>query len=508
MRTMVILALLTFLACEPEHEKASIRLLSTELRFSPASLNEEAAHKIVISGNSLSLKSIRESFLLVKYSGKDKLDLNGRIIGLEYSIKSIKRGREFELKPKNSLVGGLTYALYFKEKNAYYLKHKIYIKRVPPKILSHDLGAGLWPVVGKNRLYFSFIFDQEIILTEEDSVQLKSKEGEVLELDKIIVKSSKKVVEVQIKASQLQPMKQYYFEFKKIRNLDAREAPIKAQQLVVGREQLVFREHAPANFLTSGSGIELSWLLSNDHQAEIFFGEDEKALDCLGGPCPLDLETKYVNKEARGFLSRIFLPNLKAQTSYHVIVRARDHQGAILLAAGPIQTAVLSEISLTEILVNPLGKAENASEFIEYVNFSSVNRELSGLRLVIEDQENQRHQCPLFKKGGPNIWPPQSYLVIVGSDFDDSLLPIPDAAVLIRLTQKSLCGGLSNNKAKIIKLMEGENTLLDRYSGSLWPGSAGQSINKRESKGLDEADNYCYSKPDYGPTPGADRGQC
>lgn len=500
MKIILLFLALALGGCDSKEEHAQVRAMTEGMQFSPDSLNEEETQKIVIKAKGISLARLRESFLLIKYSEQSSLSKCDTINGFEYAIKTIKKGVEYELKPKVALAGGQSYGLYLKEKNSCSLKHKFFIKRAPPKLLSHDLGIGEWPVVAKNRIYFSFIFDQEIILKDEKSVQLESSDKKALEIEKIIVRSSKKMIELQINTEQLQLSGKYQFQFSKISNLDAREASLNPVKFMVGRGQMLFKEQAPANYLVSDRDIELSWVLNNDHHAEVFFGRDTASTDCLGTPCPRDFPTSLFRPEKNGYLSKMVLPDLEASSDYYVIVRARDHQGTILLSSGMVRTAPSTQISFSEILVDPdASKVENSGEFIEYFNFSQNDLEFLDLGLVLEDPGASK-ECIIASKKSPLLWPKESYLVIVGGDFDASRYALSDNAQLIRLKQKSLCGGLSNNKAKTIKLVDEHLRVLDRYNGHLWPGQADQSIKKLNLRGLNEAPNYCYSSPSPGAT--------
>ncbi len=157
MKIILLFLALALGGCDSKEEHAQVRAMTEGMQFSPDSLNEEETQKIVIKAKGISLARLRESFLLIKYSEQSSLSKCDTINGFEYAIKTIKKGVEYELKPKVALAGGQSYGLYLKEKNSCSLKHKFFIKRAPPKLLSHDLGIGEWPVVAKNRIYFSFI---------------------------------------------------------------------------------------------------------------------------------------------------------------------------------------------------------------------------------------------------------------------------------------------------------------------------------------------------------------
>jgi hypothetical protein len=67
---------------------------------------------------------------------------------------------------------------------------------------------------------------------------------------------------------------------------------------------------------------------------------------------------------------------------------------------------------------------------------------------------------------------------------------------------------LANGKKKQIKLYQGQDRLLDRFSVELFADKEGQSLLRRNPRGLDGASNYCYADEAYAPTPGRTNGPC
>lgn len=506
MRLLIMSIFMIFAGCDERHSEGEKKFLK-KFKFTPSILTEENPQRIQIITTHESVRSLKKILLLLPYEGRDTVVIKDTIKPIKFIVKMLERSEKFELRPKSALAGGKSYGIYLCQNNQCEIKHKFYIQNSPPQLIAHNLGSGEWPIITRNRIYYEFKFNQPIFIPDEDSVKLISHDNKDLEITKIMVRPTKQTIEIEIKPGQLEDQQSYYFLLKRVSNFDARETHFE-QKFIVGRDELPLREHSPVRWYSSAREIELSWHLNNAYKAEVFFDEEEKNLNCLGGFCPIEYDAKSFSKN--GFSSTALLSNLKPQAKYNIIIRARDHQGKVLLAKGIIETGGPSEITLSEIYINPVNNGSDAQwEFLEYINFSSHEKQLSNLRIIISDNLNNKYrECVLVEKEFVFAWPSQGYLLIVGADFKEENFNIPKNTKIIRLKQKTLCGGLADAQSKNIKLVLGENTMLDRYKGHLWTGENGKSIQKRDIKGLDEERNYCYSGAESGPSPGAPGDQC
>lgn len=485
MKLILLFAIMSLMGCRKP--SALLREEEAILSIKPERVKEEAP--IFAIESSLTARALKEALLLLPYS-EEKLiknpSLNDR---LEYSLTRDKSTESYRLKPKKSLIGGRYYAFYVLNNNEYHFLYKIYVEREAARIVATTLEKTSLPNVAKNRIYFSFVFNQEIWLSDDDAVELKSREGDSVEIELMTLRLSKKHLEVHIKAGQLEESKTYYFQFNNIVNLDKRVSVIDPLQFIVGREEISLEENRAPQVMIANNGIEISWHLNQAHTSELYFGDNEAGLDCLGQLCPMELG---MNKTKKSFLSKSFIGKLKPMTTYHIVLRAEDYQGNILLRKASIQTEAPSSLGLSEILLNPSVKPEAKGEYIEYRNIGKEELYLGDIFLHL-DNNRSSHQCQIIAAGEEVAIAPKSYIRIVGKDYDEKSNPVNAHTTLVRAKQKSLCGGLHNKIPTVIKLVRGQSHILDYYAGHLWPAKVDQNIKKRDPEGLDEAKNYCYS---------------
>lgn len=466
---------------EPKDEELS------EMRFSPERIAEEAP--TLELETFLPRKELNEKLILMLYQEKNVIEKLASNEKISYTLKKIKDKNTYILKPKKPLIGGLSYALYFFENDKYYLKHKIYIERAPANIVFANKDKSTSLIVPQNKIYFLFDFDKPIWLSDDNAVELKTPLGEALDVESMKLSPDKKRLELGIRAGQLKAKNDYCFHFNRIVNLDNRISIIEPIHFQTGDDAPKLEEVSPARVWSGAHGLEIRWQLNQDHQSEVYFGEDEHSLDCGGKFCPMNFLRKKLKKE---FLSYIFIPNLKPNTKYHLMVKSRDYQGQTLFAKASVATSAPSGLTLSEVFVHPRTKPETKGEFIEYYNFSDENLLLSDI-FVRLDTALSSHQCQLISADESLELGPKHYLRIVARDYEEEAHAVKKLVSFIRLKQKTLCNGLSNTLPTTITLIKGQNTILDRYAGHLWPAKIEQSIKKRDPKGLDEANNYCYS---------------
>lgn len=443
----------------------------------------------------MSLSKLRSSICLIK-NPKQDIYLEKPDSAVDFKIKSVGLlEKDYWLLPKKSLMAASYGWYYFDHKiAAWRLKQFFVSKGLKARLIRHDLGSGELPLVALNRRFFSFWFDQEIEFSNDQSVKLYDKNNNLLYLDSILIRPQYKSVEVVVKSDQFELDQEYSFHFP-----DLITEPL---SFIVDSAQPELVELAVPKILRSDSSIELDFLFNNDHVSEVFFGYDPGVHECLETFCPIETRSIIIdNKNTINFLSHIVINKLKANTDYHIVVRSEDRAGSSIVQGARITTAHPSHIVWSEIMPRPQ-KREN-DEFIEMVNLSKQAIDFNQLDLVIENIDgSSSRSCELVRNFS---WPAAGYVLIVGGDFHEDNYKIPAEAKIIRLKQKTLCGGLANRQAKIIKLVNGLQ-LVEKFNGLLWQSPAGLSINHLDLRGLDEVKNYCYSDPNLGPTPGQKNG--
>lgn len=498
MKNLLSLSILMLLAaCGRNHFLSGHKQLS----FGPDVLLEEEPQKIKIHDWYSSSKKLKNSLLVIKYSGRDEVTLNEFSESIEFKIKSTRKNHEFEMIPQ-FLPGASHYGIYYCQSKKCSIKFKFYVKSAPPKLVSHDWPEGEWPIIAQNRIFFSFRFAQPIYVPHSESLKIYSKEGNEIYIEKFFVQKNE--IHVQIKANQLSYGGNYYFLLDQIYTVDKRKSTIE-KKFKVGLSALPFVSLSQPNFLLMQNGAEFSWFLNNDHRLEIFIKKNGRAIDCSDENCSIERNTVASKIDGkRGYLSTVFISGLKPKSEYSVSILVRDLQNHKLEYEKDFETTSKSYITLSEILVNPHSdQRSNQYEFLEYVNFSSHDEIISDMHLIVEDSLSKKYRdCLLIPKNNTLIWPAHSYLLVVGHDFDEQKIAVPHSTKIIRLKQKSLCGGLSNSRAKNIKLVLKNKVILDRYGAHLWPGDKGSSIQKLDVNACDEVSNYRYSAKGHGPSPG------
>lgn len=445
-------------------------------------------NKLIIKTVYSTVKEISENIKLVENPTKEYLEHEAQEIAIK--IKTLEKNLLFSVVPKkNSLKHGSNYGLYIK-KELVYVFNANYIEA---SLIKSDLEN----IVPSNRINFNFIFDQPIYINDDDAVEIKT-QGKSPEIKKIIVSADKKNLEIILQKHALVENQDYVFVFNKILNVDHQKINIASMTFSAGPPAPKLQELLPVKIYAGYNSAEISWQLNNFYKAELFFGEHLLSYDCLGAACPLKLTT------ASNFINTIYF-NMKSNKYYDFILRAEDLQGDILVSSGTFKSLSDATLRFSEILINPKNthkSSENEHEFIELVYVGKENNFFKKLELVVEDVENNKSKrCALLGSEEILEIKPKDYILIVGADFDEKLKNTNSHTKIIRLPTKNICGGLPNNRPLLLKIFENDY-VLDRYGGYLWEAPEGLSVVRKEPEGLDELNNYCYSDPARGPTPG------
>jgi hypothetical protein len=186
-------------------------------------------------------------------------------------------------------------------------------------------------------------------------------------------------------------------------------------------------------------------------------------------------------------MSQAYMRNLKSNTSYHVIMRAEDRQGEILITSAVFKTQSQSSLRFSEILVHAI---DNQEEYVKFVYNNKEEHEFNNLKLLVErPAENYSATYILASAEKTLILKPGAHIWIGAKDFKTAKAAPDD--LIININKKNI---FANNKSSFIKVID-DNNIYDRFSGYLWPSPPGKVIKRRELWGLDEKDNYCYFQP-------------
>lgn len=231
---------------------------------------------------------------------------------------------------------------------------------------------------------------------------------------------------------------------------------------------------------------------------EVWFGQAGRALDCLGGPCPVVGVSS--GGAAGNFPHSAQLAGLTVDITYDFLVVAEDEVGSVARQQGSFTTAPLPKITINEFLADsPDGVSDPDGEFIELVSFEpSVTTDVSGWRVEETTASGSVKTCTL--PSGASL-PPGGFLVMVPSGFDET--PYGDVPDNVRATLSSWCG--LNNEPITLLLKDGNGRPIAGISTASEPGN-GKSLERIAPDAPDAPESFCESRSDVGPTPGAENG--
>jgi len=460
-------------------------------------------HTIIISAqNKPKLKDLKSRMVIMSDPEHEILKNISQEKNMIFNLKMSKKPGYYSLEiNKKELRPGSYVGLYMKEDSGaqWELKYLFYISYPQAKLVSHDVTER----VSKNRIIFSFKFDQAIKVLDDHAIKLRTESAQVPSISSIRVSPDAMTLVVRLeKDIKLIEEHNYSFVFDNLVNLDNKKIILEPINFIATETQEHLNIIKEASFDASSDSVEITWHLNNNYLSELYFGEDLSGdYNCLAQSCPRIASGVPSLKPDKSFMGKYFLTGLKACATYYYILRAEDYQGQILISSGVFKTRASQGLRFSEILINPHQKPQHKAEFIEFFYAGPEPKRMENLRLIFEGPENSSQACVIASPQNPVYVRPKEYVLIVGHDFDEVGAQVPHGAVIVRLAKKSLCGGLANEKPQSIKLVD-EAGLVDRYGGYLWPTPKGASVLKRDFWGLDEFDNYCYSDAARGPTPG------
>ncbi|HXW52942.1 MAG TPA: hypothetical protein VEL47_02425 [Myxococcota bacterium] len=514
--------LLLIVSCMPElagdlsKQETSPTIFSVEPNSFHVDAVKDLSFDLKFSGQKISQKELRRRIFLLKQPSQEKLDESDLDQALKIKIRKIAFGR-WEIRTKRLLESGMTYGLYFKDKNTEQIEliHSFLVRDKPAELIRE--GAHL-DLVESGRTAFTFNFDQPIYLRDDDVVKIVSLDEpeSKIEIESLTVARDGHSLEVKltrIRTSPLLPDKRFAFVFSDgLKNQSGLSTVIDPVEFLVIAPQKAMREVEPLRLKTSHDAVEFNWALSQPHVSYVLLRAEEARPSGKSDTWSLkQVSFPVVGHDDMSFHhDRLFVAGLLSNRLYRFVLANIDDKGRVISATGSFKTRKHETLRISEVMIKPKktrSAKEYGGEYIEIVNVGNEAVELDGLRLSVEDQESlSLSVCKLVSSSAK--LKRNSHALIVGQGFLEDHYELARGTVLLRLPQKSLCGGLSNGKKKIIRLERGEGHLVDRFGGYKWQTVAGQSVQRVDLLGLDEDYNYCYGALDVGPTPGRVNGPC
>jgi hypothetical protein len=441
--------------------------------------------------NNGSRKLINSNLLIIEQSGKKE--------NIYFRIKKLRNKNGFTVEPKSKLEAGKLYGLYWqKSEGEWELKLLFAIHDESPKLLFHDLPKGEEVLVQTKRRHFTFYFDKPIMLLDKKTITLINQRGESIPFQDIQLKLDHSLELILAEKSELSSKETYLLSLKGLTGRD--NSPVADIEIKFKADV----QSTPTKNLTEPeiriayNGILISQKAGQAHRNAFYFGMEGKKHDCLQKSCPIVVESTEL---AQHHLSRLFVP-LKPNTGpYHIIMKESDKISSNIISGGTIKLKENPKIMFSEIFNNPKSREESKQEFVEFYNAGESIISIKNSELLLMDK-NHKKKDRLCRLPEAKI-SPKSYFLLVGQDFDASAFVLAPDLAIVRLEQKSLCGGLSNNNEQNIAFISDKGELFDYYGVMLNAAPLGMSIGRKNILGLDEATNYCYSKSDKGPSPGS-----
>jgi hypothetical protein len=429
----------------------------------------EHAHELVVkTDEKYSAKKLEK---ILKIYAQDKL--------INYKIKSRLRDELFSVIPdKKALEPGVYHQVYIESE----LKYIFYVMHKAAQLINHTFTH-----VTPERKNFLLVFDQPIILTEDNALEIISDDLEKIKLKQIRISPDKLNMSIYLDNNMsLSEDKKYKVIFNNFLTLDNKKIILDTLEFVPEAEDNQVHEQRPI-FYRGYEKAEIIWPQEKLAHTELYLAEDFTRNYRR-------LTQTYAQKIAT---QDIVLSDLKPNSAYHVIARTEDLKGNIELVSGVFTTLDEENWRFSEIFINARAGEAKKADFIELIYTGTQAKEISQLSLLIN-----KRKCDFISLAHVVIAQPGDYILLVGSDFDEHAAQIPARAHILRSTKKNLCGRLPKSKPALIRLVS-KNRLLDTYSSHAWEGKkSNESIVRLNPRGLDERDNYCYSDPLDGPTPG------
>lgn len=483
-------------ACAPNNVDGDHEVNAMVVQSTNYHLKGEHDIAILQSPNGTSAKKLQANIVVMREPKSESI-VAGSKPDVLVKLKKVTNNH-YLVQAKSPIPAG-RYGIYFggdKEKSITLL-HSFFSAARPRLVANNFLKSH----VDKNRIWFSFDFDQPVLI-HEDTVSLVTRDidASLPLINKVLVSFDRKTLFVRLGPEILfSENKRYAFLFKASLTDDALvPIDIAPQEFIVGESISPETVNEP-KLSWSDNSATVTWLDKEPHDVKLLFHDHDQNILLLSAHSP----------SVSSGIMRLHATHLLPKTNYRVLVRHENSRGEIAIIRREFVTNANMPLYISEIMNNPDGDDRGDGEYIEIANVSSDDISLEGIYLSIEDVASGiTHDCPLSSKEAAAIVEKNSHAIITSAEFTSAAYSAIDPAAVIKLPQKTLCHGLANNKPKIITLHYNDGSFIDRYGGFLWHTKKGQSIQRKDKKGLDVANNYCYSNIRYGPTPGRLNGPC
>lgn len=258
-----------------------------------------------------------------------------------------------------------------------------------------------------------------------------------------------------------------------------------------------FVEQKPISISSSENSVEFVWALSNEHDSLISISDMDDVPLCPRESCQPAVPSVPSGVDGKnGHLTRQYIGGLRPNARYNFMVRSQDRSGDILINRGAFSTSGNEYLRFSGFMIDPQiqkGEPQSVGEYIEVINIGDADVPLDDIKIQIEDDHlGSFVDCSVSSQGSDvSIGPGQRFL-LTSSRFKEEHLGFSNSASIIMLSQRTLCGGLSNSRPKIIKLHRGNGHFIDRFGGKPWINKKERGLRRKDPRGLDEPTNYCY----------------
>lgn len=239
---------------------------------------------------------------------------------LKFIAKKNQLG-EIKISFLKKLYGGQTFIICFNDKEI----SSFTIKRAEPVLVEHNLGPGLWPLVPENRVFFTFIFAEEIFLGKKFKADFMQDNKALFSAQKTRLHKHKKALTVEVKAGQLKPGQGYAIFLQNISNQENEKTKnIKVNFLAgISYPSLSPKSAIKADF--KNGAVKIAWSFNNPHwfRAEIY--NDGKLVARKLG--------EAFSKKGQGigkYESKISFNNLPENKFYKIKICSLDFQHNII----------------------------------------------------------------------------------------------------------------------------------------------------------------------------------
>lgn len=523
MRWLAVLILLP--GCMIDFAESPVRSDTNFLQFYVQDMSyhldaQDGVSMVLKADSAISAKRLKNHMLVLVDPTQETLSMSPPVAGVKFQLE--RREETFVVMIKPSVLKvAQTCGLYMRAEHEkiWRLVYTFFLKPPKPRLVSHDIGDGKEPMVSDKRYIFTLHFDQPMMVHDERAISLVNHTGAqaVVRFERVILSNDQKTITLRLpqQKNPLSAGQLYHIIFHQgLTNLYGDRVVADSVHFRVVKDTDRLLVTRPLMVSSSDRMVAMRWSLSQRHDAELYVAEHQAKFDCIEKPCPLREASIAAQNHRKPLLDnqgRFFLNGLRPETTYDWLMRASDKQGGIIINKGQFSTQKMHMLRFSEVMINPQtakGEREEAGEYIELINSGAEAIRLAGLRLMMEDTMSHRQKdCDVVPQISSLELAVGEYLLIAGNGFKNHYYQLDEKGLLIRLPQKTLCGGLANGKEKIITIHWGDGHFIDRYGGFLWSTPAGQSVQRINVMGLDEAKNYCYSDI-AGPTPGRVNGLC